>query len=99
MNAKKLSGALLTLGLTLAALAPAADVMAKPGAGEAPVTKKAVSLTLSGIAWGQLPKQVGAALEKILDDDYRPRYKDVQPALRMKELDAALAEEKSQFRR
>jgi hypothetical protein len=103
MNAKKLWGALLTIGLTLVMAAPAADVMAKgkdaPSAGDPPVSKKALTLSLSGVVWGQSPKQVGDAIDKILDDDYRPRYKEVQPGIKMKELDAALAEDKAQFRR
>ncbi len=45
------------------------------------------------------PKQMGDALDKILDDDYRPRYKEVQPGIQMKDLDAQVAEDKSQFRR
>jgi hypothetical protein len=104
MNASKLSGALLTLGLTLGVAAPAADVMAKgkdapAPVSDPPVSKKALTLTLPGIVWGQSPKQVGDVIDKILDDDYKPRYKEVQPGIKMKELDAQIAEDKSQFRR
>ena len=103
MNAKKLSGALLTIGLMFAAMAPPAQVQAKgkdaAAPSEPPVSKTPVSLPLSGVVWGQSPKQVGDAIDKILDDDYRPKYKDVQPGIKMKELDAALAEDKAQFRR
>jgi hypothetical protein len=103
MNAKRLLGALLTAGLTLAAATQATDVIAKPkGDGVTaapPVTKKPITLTLTGIAWGQSPKQMGDLVDKILDDDYRPLYKEVQPGIRMRELDAQLAEDKAQFRR
>jgi hypothetical protein len=103
MKAKRLLGALLTAGLTLAAAAPATDVLAKPQGGGAaadpPVTKKPITLTLTGIAWGQSPKQMGDLVDKILDDDYRPLYKEVQPGIRMRELDAQIAEDKAQFRR
>ena len=65
----------------------------------APTTKKAIPLSIPGLAFGQSPKQVGAALDKLIDADYAPQYKDVQPGIKMKELDAQIAEDKSQFRR
>jgi hypothetical protein len=104
MNAKRLLGALLTAGLSLAMVTGAADVAAqrkKPDAPqtEAPTTKTAIKVTLAGISFGMSPKQVADAIDKVLDDDYRPLYKEVQPGIRMKELDAQLAEEKSTFRR
>jgi hypothetical protein len=104
MKAKRLWGALLTAGLTLAAATQATDVLAKPTkgdgvAGDPPVSKKPITLTLTGIAWGQSPKQIGDLVDKILDDDYRPLYKEVQPGIKMKELDAQIAEDKAQFRR
>jgi len=104
MNAKRLCGALLAGGLALAALTQVNDVFAKPpkkedAPSDPPVTKKAVTLALSGITWGQSPKQVADQIDKIIDDDYRPQYKEVQPGIKMKELDAQLAEDKSQFRR
>jgi hypothetical protein len=60
---------------------------------------KALKIPLPGIMWGQTPKQVADTIDKILDDDYRPLYKGVQPGIRMKELDNQLAEDKAQFRR
>jgi len=44
-------------------------------------------------------RQVAEAVDKYLDDAYRPIYKTTQPGVKMKELDAQLAEEKSAFRR
>ena len=38
-------------------------------------------------------------VDKLLDEDYRPLYKGVQPGIKMRELDAQVAEDKSQFRR
>jgi len=104
MNAKRLLGALLTVGLTLAVATQVTDVHAKgkkedAAVADPPVTKKAIALTLSGVSWGQSPKQVGDALDKLVDEDYRPRYKEVQPGIQMKDLDAQIAEDKSQFRR
>jgi hypothetical protein len=106
MNAKRLWSALLTVGLCLAAATQATDVHAQrkskkddAPAAEPPATKKAISLSLTGITWGQSPKQVADAIDNILDEDYRPLYKAVQPGIKMKELDAQLAEDKAQFRR
>jgi hypothetical protein len=64
-----------------------------------PVAKKVIAVPLAGVRWGQSPKQVADAIDQILDEDYKPLYKNVQPGVRMKELDAQLAEDKSQFRR
>ena len=79
MKAKRLLGALLTAGLTLAAATQATDVLAKPKAEAAPTdppaVKKAIALTLSGVSWGQSPKQVADTIDKIIDEDYRPLYK------------------------
>jgi hypothetical protein len=99
MKAKRLLGALLTIGLSLAAATPATDAIAKPAAAEAPVTKKAIALSMSSVIWGLSPSQLGDRIDKILDDDYRPLYKEVQPGVKMKELDAQLAEDKAAFRR
>jgi hypothetical protein len=106
MNAKRLLGTLLAVGLALAAM-PATDVLAqgkKPKkeegpAPEPPLVKKAINFNLAGVTWGQSPKQVADAIDKILDEDYRPLYQGVQPGIRMKELDAQLAEDKAAFRR
>src|SRR4051812_39901518 len=102
MKAKLLLGALLTVGLSLAAVTPATDVSAKPkpeATSEPPVVKKAISLTFTNVIWGMSPKQLGDRIDKIIDEDYKPKYKEVQPGIRMRELDAEVAEEKSQFRR
>jgi hypothetical protein len=101
MKAKRLLGTFLTVGLSLAAVTPAADVIAKPNqpAAEAPATKKPIQMTLSAVIWGLSPAQLADRIDKILDDDYRPLYKEVQPGVKMKELDAQIAEDKAAFRR
>jgi hypothetical protein len=38
-------------------------------------------------------------MDKLLDEDYRPLYQSVQPGVKMKALDAQIAEDKDQFRR
>jgi len=104
MKAKRLLGALLTAALACAVALPAADVQAAKKkddapAAEPPVVKKAIKLSLPGITWNQSPKNVTDAIEKIIDDDYRARYREVQPGIKMKELDQEVAELKSQFAR
>jgi len=102
MKAKRLLGAILAAGLLATVAAPASDAFAKKHddvQADAPATKKAIALTLSGVAWGQSPRDVAAQIDRVLDDDYRPLYRDAQPGVQMKELDAQLAEEKAEFRR
>lgn len=110
MNGRKIWCALAALGMALAAAGAPSDALAqKKGAkndkAAAPAdtgpaaAKKDIALTLSGISWGQTNKQVIAAVEKILDEDYKPLYAKVSPGVKMKQLDAALAEEKSSFAR
>jgi hypothetical protein len=77
-------------GKTTAPAAPAA---------EPPDTKKPIVLTPDGLSWGMTSKQVAAVIDKMLDEVYRPLYQKVSPGVKMKALDAALAEEKSAFLR
>ncbi|WP_437624636.1 hypothetical protein [Sorangium sp. So ce1151] len=112
MKAKRLLGAGLAVGLGLAAITSTAVVAAQPKGGkgaaaaaaparpaEPPVTKKTIALTPPGIAWGLSTKQVAAVIDKMLDEAYVPRYKATSPGVKMRALDAELAEEKSAFRR
>ena len=53
----------------------------------------------SGLAWGMDHNKVAGVYDKQFDADYKPKYKAVSPGVKMKALDAALAEEKAVFRR
>lgn len=109
MKAKRLLGAFLAAGLTTMAAVPAAlaaggtpkkDAVAAPAPdAPAPSVKKSIDFPIAGLAWGMSPKQVAAAIDKLIDDDYRPLYKETQPGVKMKALDAQVAEDKSQFLR
>jgi hypothetical protein len=111
MKASRLFGAVLAAGLGLSAIGISSDVEAqskKPAtkkeaapaiAAEAPMTKKPIVLEPKGLAWGMNHKQVAELYDKIFDEDYQPKYKAVSPGVKMKALDAALAEEKAAFRR
>ena len=108
MKAKRLLGVLLASGLGLVAMSQSSDVLAaggKPKAAapaaptEPPMTKKAIAHSLTGVVWGQSPKQVAEAIDKILDEDYRDRLKTAQPGVQQKNLELELAEAKDQFRR
>ncbi|KYF73953.1 hypothetical protein, partial [Sorangium cellulosum] len=108
MKAKRLLGAGLAVGLGLAAITSTAVVAAQPKRGNAaaparpadpPATKKTIALTPPGIQWGMSTKQVAAVIDKMLDEAYVPRYKATSPGVKMRALDAELAEEKSAFRR
>jgi len=107
MKANKLWGALFATMVGLAMTASPSDVEAqakkKPAAAAAlsgpATTKKPVELEPSGLAWGMSMKQVAALYDKVLDEDYKPRYQKISPGVKMRALDAALAEDKATFRR
>ena len=108
MKAKRLLGAFLAVGLVTLAAAPTVlaagnkpkkEAAPAAPAADAPSVKKSIDFPLTGLAWGMTPKQVALAIDKLIDDDYRPLYKEVQPGVKMKALDAQLAEDKDQFRR
>lgn len=107
MKAKRLLGAFVAIGLGLVTMAATPPVLAagKPKAAapalqtEAPKVSKSIAFPIASLAWGMSPKQVAAVIDKLIDDDYRPLYKEVQPGVKMKALDAQLAEDKSQFLR
>ncbi|WP_438018571.1 hypothetical protein WMF18_05610 [Sorangium sp. So ce315] len=110
MKAKRLLGAGLAVGLGLLAITSTVAAQPKRGKGaaaaaaparpaEPPATKKTIALTPPGIQWGMSTKQVAAVIDKMLDEAYVPRYKATSPGVKMRALDAELAEEKSAFRR
>lgn len=109
MKAMRILGTVLAVGLGCVVLTSPGDALAQkkkkeaPAApvapAEPPMTKKAIVLPFAGIAWGQSHKQVASAIDKVLDEDYKPIYKKTSPGVKMKALDAQLEEEKSAFRR
>jgi hypothetical protein len=112
MKASRLFGAVLAAGLGLSMVSVAGDADAQnkgkatkkeaaaPAvAAEPPMTKKPIVVEPTGLAWGMNHKQVAELYDKIFDDDYKAKYKAVSPGVKMKALDAALAEEKAAFRR
>ncbi len=109
MKVNRLLGAALAVGLGLAAITgttvaeaqkkPKKEQAAPASAAEAPFAKKPIVLIPEGVAWGMSMKQVAVVIDKVLDATYKPLYNKVQPGVKMKALDAQLAEEKSAFRR
>jgi hypothetical protein len=108
MKLNKLWAALLATSFGLAAtMSPTiAEAQNKKGAktdAAAPVkpatTKKGIVVQPTAIKWGMSIKQVGAVLDETIDNEYRPIYQKTSPGVRMKELDATIAEEKDAFRR
>jgi hypothetical protein len=78
---------------------PKKEAAAPAPAADPPDTKKPIVIPLKGIAWGLTPKQLSSAIDGVLDEAYKPLYTHVQPGVKMKALDAALAEDKDMFRR
>ena len=111
MKASRLFGAVLAAGLGLSMMSVASDVGAQNKgkktqtaaapvvAAEPPITKKPIVVEPTGLAWGMNHKQVAELYDKVFDEDYKAKYKAVSPGVKMKALDAALAEEKAAFRR
>jgi len=111
MKAMKVLGTVLAIGLGLSIVGDASDAQAQnkgrgqkaaapaPVSAEPPDTKKAIKITPAGLEWGMSPKKVAEAIDKVLDEDYKPLYQKVSPGVKMKALDAQLIEDKSAFRR
>ncbi|HVK71152.1 MAG TPA: hypothetical protein VM694_42135 [Polyangium sp.] len=107
MKVNKLWAALLatTFGLTATVTPVVVEAQAKKKAAAAPAqmgpatTKKPIALDPASLKWGMTTKQVGEAIDAQLDEIYKPLYQKVSPGVKMRELDAALAEEKNAFRR
>lgn len=112
MKAKRVLGAALAVGLGLGVMTGTtiAEAQGKKKGGKteqaapatptvAPTTKKNIVLIPAGVAWGMNHKQVAAVIDKLIDEAYADQYKKVQPGVKMKALDAQVAEEKSAFKR
>jgi hypothetical protein len=77
------------------------DDKKKPAAtpAEPPATAKPVAIKPAELAWGMGWKKLAEVYDKVIDEDYKPRYKKVQPGPEMERLDAEVAEKKAEFRR
>lgn len=72
---------------------------APPAPVEAPQPSEPVVLSPEGLRFGMSPKEVAALYDKLLDKEYVPLYRKVQPGPNMNALDAELQEKKLAFRR
>lgn len=73
---------------------------AKPAeAAEPPMVKNPVTIAPKEIAWGIDRNKLAQIYDKVLDEDYKPRYKKVRAGPDMEALDAEVAEKKAEFRR
>lgn len=97
----------LALGLTAFVVAPdaMAQAKAKPKpkteAQEpaAPVVTKPIAIQPKDLAWGIDRKKLATIYDKVIDEDYKPKYLKAQPGVQMEALDAEVAEKKAEFRR
>jgi hypothetical protein len=108
MKMKKIAVIVLLAGFGFMTITHAADIrsfsssrignISSPSPEGAPVTSSTIVMPLTGLTWGMTSIQLFETVDKILDEDYKPLYQKVSPGVKMKQLDAKLAEEKSQFR-
>lgn len=66
---------------------------------EAPEVKLAIQISPEGLRFGMSFKEVAELYDKLLDREYVPLYRKVQPGPKMNALDAELQEKKLAFRR
>ena len=105
-------GAAIALGFGITSIAAAPSAFAaptKPGAkadpkkpaapAEAPTTSKPVSISPKELAWGIDRKKLGEIYDRVIDEDYKPRYQKTQPGPALNDLDAEVTEKKAEFRR
>jgi len=78
---------------------PAKGAKAAPAPTEAPTVSKTITIQPAGLAWGIDRKKLGEVYDKVIDEDYKPKYRKVQPGPEMQSLDAEVAEKKAEFRR
>jgi hypothetical protein len=108
MKAKRLLGTILAGGLGLLAVTSSGDAFAgkkkpaeaaPPAVMTTPTTKKPITILPAELKFGMNRKQVSDVVDGVLDADYKPLFQKVSPGVKMKALDAQLAEEKNTFRR
>jgi hypothetical protein len=78
---------------------PAAKKDAKKEAAEPPSTAKPIAWQPKDLTWGIDQKKLGAIYDKVIEEDYKPRYLKAQPGPETERLDAEVAERKAEFRR
>jgi len=66
---------------------------------EAPTVAKPIAIQPKELAWGIDKKKLGEIYDKVIDEDFKPRYLKAQPGPQMDALDAEVAERKAEFRR
>lgn len=66
---------------------------------QAPTATKPITIQPKELAWGIDRKKLEAIYDKVIDDDFKERYRKVQPGPNMEALDAEVAERKNEFRR
>jgi hypothetical protein len=95
--------ALVALGLIGAVSAVATDATAAPAAAKGPkpppAVKEPIRLTPEGLRFGMATNEVVDFYNKVLDQDYVAIYKVTPVGPKMKQVDAALADQKSAFPR
>ena len=108
MKATRFLGVLLAAGIGIYCASVVTDAEAAPPpkkeaapsvAPFPPMTTRPITLSFPGIVFGMPPEKVASAIDGIIDNDYKAKYKDVSPGVNMRALDAEVAEAKSQFRR
>ncbi|MBK6512813.1 MAG: hypothetical protein IPG04_01520 [Polyangiaceae bacterium] len=72
----------------------------KPAAtAEAPTVATPVTIAPKDLAWGIDKKKLATIYDKVIDEDYKPKYQKTQPGPALDRLDAEVAEKKAEFRR
>lgn len=70
-----------------------------PAPVEAPDVKEPIKLAPEGLKFGMSFKEIAELYDKVLDKEYVPLYRKVQPGPKMNALDAEVQEKKLAFRR
>ncbi len=79
--------------------APPPKAEAAPAApSEPPLTKIPIRI-VPFVVWGASPADVAGVYDRVLEEDFRPKYKNVPAGLQQQRIDAQLVEEKAAFRR
>lgn len=104
----------LSVGLASTVALPSAYAQGKPpakaaakkkedkkpaAAADAPQVANPVTIAPKELAWGIDKKKLAAIYDKVIDEDYKPKYQKTQPGPALDRLDAEVAEKKAEFRR